>query len=107
MQPLDARVVRPTQISNHACVLSCSVVFDSVILWTVTHQAPLSMGFPRQEYWSGFLCPPPGDLPDLGSEPMSPVSPALVDRIFTTEPPGKSCYITVTKRRIKTVQLSQ
>ena len=36
---------------------------------TVAHQAPLSMGFPRQEYWSGLLCPPPGDLPKLGSNP--------------------------------------
>ena len=38
----------------------------------VTHQAPLSMGFSRQEVWSGLLCPPPGDLPDPGIEPMSP-----------------------------------
>ena len=46
-------------------------------LWTVAHQAPLSMGFSRQEYWSGFPCPPPGDLPDPGIELMSPESPAL------------------------------
>ena len=45
--------------------------------WTVTHQAPLSMEFSRQEYWSGLPCPPPGDLPDLGIEPVSPGSPAL------------------------------
>jgi len=42
-----------------------------------THQAPLSMGFSRQEYWSGLLCPPPGHLPDSGIKPMSPVSAAL------------------------------
>jgi len=41
------------------------------ILWTVTHQTPLSMGFSRQEYWSGLPCPPPGDLPDPGIEPAS------------------------------------
>ena len=41
------------------------------------HQAPLSMEFPRQEYWSGFPFPPPGDLPDPGIRPVSPVSPAL------------------------------
>ena len=40
--------------------------------WTVAHQAPLSMGFCRQEYWGGFPCPPPGDLPNLGIEPQSP-----------------------------------
>ena len=45
-----------------------------VTLWTVAHQAPLSMGFSRREYWSGLPCPPPGGLPDLRSEPMSPVS---------------------------------
>ena len=40
--------------------------------WTVAHQAPLSMGFPRQEYWSGLLFPSPGDLPNPGVEPASP-----------------------------------
>ena len=43
-------------------------------LWTVANQAPLSMGFSRQEYWSGFPCLSPGDLPDLGIEPTSLVS---------------------------------
>ena len=46
-------------------------------LWTVALQAPLSMGFSRQEYWSGLACPPPGDLPDPGIKPMSLKSPAL------------------------------
>ena len=45
--------------------------------WTVAHQAPLSMGFSRQEYWSGLPCPPPGDLPNPGMEPTSPESPGL------------------------------
>ena len=48
-----------------------------VTLWTIAHQAPLSMGFSRQEYWSGLPWSPPGDLPDAGIELMSPVSPAL------------------------------
>ena len=53
--------------------------------WTVAHhQAPLSMGFSRQEYWSGLSCPPPGYLPDLGIEPMSLVSVALAGELFTT-----------------------
>ena len=45
--------------------------------WTVAHQAPLSMEFPRQEYWSGLPFPIPGDFPEPGIEPASPVSPAL------------------------------
>ena len=52
--------------------------------WTVTRQASLSMGFSRQEYWSGLSCPPPGDLPDPGIEPMSLTSPALAGMFFTT-----------------------
>jgi len=52
--------------------------------WTIAHQAPLFMGFPRQEYWSGLLFPSPGDLPDPG---MEPTSPELSSRFFTTEPP--------------------
>ena len=45
--------------------------------WTVVHKAPLSMGFSGQEYWSGLPCSPPGDLPNPGIEPVSPVTPAL------------------------------
>ena len=52
--------------------------------WTVAHQAPLSMGFSRQEHWSGLLYPPLGDLPHPGIESVSPVSPALAGRLFTT-----------------------
>ena len=53
--------------SLHACMLSCfSHVQLFATLWTVAHKAPLSMGFPSQEYWSGLPCPPPGDLPDQG-----------------------------------------
>ena len=54
--------------------------------WTVAYQAPLSMGFSRQEYWSGLPCPPPGDLPDPGIEPRSP---ALQADSLLFEPPGK------------------
>ena len=59
------------------------------IPWTVARQAPLSMGFSRQEYWSGWPFPPPGDLPDQGIKPVSPASPALAGRFFTTEPSVK------------------
>ena len=50
----------------------------------VAHQAPLSMGFSRQEYWSGLPCPPPGDLPDPGFEPISLISPAFAGGFLTT-----------------------
>ena len=53
---------------------------------TVTSQAPLSMGFSRQEYWSALPCHPPGDIPNPGIEPRSP---AFAGRFFTTEPSGK------------------
>ena len=59
---------------------------SSVNLWAVAHQAPLSMEFPSQEYWSGLPFPFPGDLSDPG---IAPVSPALAGGFFTTEPLGK------------------
>ena len=66
------------------CTLSYSWLF--VTPWTVAHQAPLSMGFSRQEYWSGLPCSPPGDLPNPG---IKPGSSALAGGLFTTKPPGK------------------
>ena len=55
--------------------------------WTVTHQAPPSMGFSRQEYWNGLPFPSPGDLPDPGIEPRSPT---LQADIVTSEPSGNT-----------------
>ena len=63
-------------------------------LWTLDHQAPLSMGFSRQEYWSGLPCPPPGDLPNPGIELMSLTSPALAGRFFTTSTTWETLDIT-------------
>ena len=57
--------------------------------WTVASQALLSIGFSRQEYWSGLLCPPPGDPPDPGIEPMSLRSPALAHGSLPLAPPRK------------------
>ena len=75
--------------SSRACVLSH---FSHVQLfatpWTVAHQAPLSMEFSKQEYWSGLPCPPPRDLPDPGIKPVSPPCPVLAGGSFTA-PPGK------------------
>ena len=71
------------------CVLSCfSCVQLFVTLWTVVHQASLSMRFSRQEYWSGLPCAPPGHLPDPGIEHTSPALQA--DSLTTTEQTGKS-----------------
>ena len=73
-----------------ACVLSHLVMPDSFATpCTVAHQAPLSMEFLRQEYWSGFPFPTPGNFPVSGIEPTSP---ALACRFFTTEPPRKPRY---------------
>ena len=66
-------------------MLSC--VWLSVTPQTTARQAPLSMGFSRQEYWSGLPFPSPGDLPDPEIEPRSPV---LEADALTSEPPGKS-----------------
>ena len=71
-----------SMLCMHACVLSCfSHIQLFNILWSVARPAPLSMGFSRQEYWSGLPCPPPGDLPHPG---MEPTSPALAGGFFTT-----------------------
>ena len=80
---------------NHHLLLracACSVVYDSETPWTVASQAPLSMGFSRQEYWSGLPFLTPGDLPNPG---IKPTSLALAGGFVTTEPPGKPiyCYI--------------
>ena len=64
----------------------CLVMSDSATSWTVACQAPLSMGFFRQQYWSGLPVPSPGDLPDPGIEAMSPVSPELQANSLSTEP---------------------
>ena len=78
----QARVLEWGAIAFSISCFSCVQFFAT--LWTVAHQAPLSMEFSRQEYWSGWPCPPPGGLPDPGIEPMPLMSPALVLRFFTT-----------------------
>ena len=61
-------------------MLSCVQLFATP--WTVTLQAPLSMGFLRQEYWGGVPFPTPGNLPDSGMEPTFPASPTLASRLY-------------------------
>ena len=75
------------------CVCVCVCVLYRVrlfeISWTVAHQAPLSMEFSRQEYWSRLLFPMPGNLPNPRAEPTSLASPALAGEFFTTVAPEK------------------
>ena len=73
--------------SERKKVQSLSPVRFFAIPWIVAYQIPASMGFSRQEYWSGLAFPSPGDLPDPGIEPRSP---ALWADTFPSEPPGKS-----------------
>ena len=75
------------KFSSSECVLSRVQLFATP--WTVACQAPLSMRSPRQENWSGLPFPPAGNLPNPGTEPLSP---ALAGRFFTTEQPGKPTF---------------
>ena len=78
------------ELVGRVLLLSSSVVSNSFATpRTGAHQAPLSTGFSRQEYWSELPFPTPGDLPDPAIEPASPASPALAGGFFTTAPPGK------------------
>ena len=75
--------------TSPACILSCfSCVWLFATLWTIAHQVPLFMKFSRQEYWSGLLFPTPGNLPDPGIKPASPVSPVLAGGFLPLVPPG-------------------
>ena len=73
----------------------------TVTPWTVAHRAPLSMGFSRQEYWSGLPCPSPGDLPNSGIESGSP---ALQADSFLSEPPGKPFQFLKVKYILKLIK---
>ena len=67
--------------------LSCVRLFETPR--AIARQAPPSIGFSRQEYWSGLPFPSPRDHPNPGIEPLSPASPAFTGGLFTTEPPEK------------------
>ena len=71
------------------CMLSRSVVSDSTILWTIAHQAPPSMGFSKQKYWSGLPCQPPGDLSQPRDQTCISCLSCMAGRFFTAEPAGK------------------
>ena len=90
-------IFRYKKVHACVCVLSrFSHVQVFATLWTIAHQAPLSMGFSRQEYWGGLPCPPPGDLPNPGIEPTSLMSPALAGGFFTASATWRAqtmCYL--------------
>ena len=90
----------------HMCAKTLQLCL-CVTPWTVALQAPLSMGFFRQEYWHGLPCPSPGYLPNPGIEPMSFMSPALAGGFFTTEPPGKPLCSSITTNYLKNSGLKQ
>ena len=78
------------------CMCTCTSQFSHVQLFAtlpIACRAPPSMGFSRQEYWSGLPLPPPGDLPAPGIKPMSVMSPALKGRFVTTNVSGEEVYI--------------
>ena len=79
--------------SNILCAQLLSRVRLFATPWTVACQAPLCMGFSRQEHWSQWSFPSSGNLPNPGIELTSLASPALAGRFFTTEPPGKQILI--------------
>ena len=86
LEPKELLSFSDQEVPVCVCLLSCfSHVQLYATLWTATHQAPLSMGFSRQEYWSRLPCPPPEDLPNPGTEPASS---ALQVASLPTEPPG-------------------
>ena len=85
------------KLIQHCKATMCSVAQS----WTVACQAPQSVEFARQEYWSKLPFPPLGDLPNPGTEPSSPVSPALAGGFFITVPPGKPKAITLQLKKKK------
>ena len=90
MKPKKACILKPSGERASSESVSHSVVSNSAILWTVACQAPLSLGYPRQEHWTGLPFPSPGNLPDPGIEPVSSVlagSFVSLFACFTTEPP--------------------
>ena len=94
-----------TTLHTACTVLSCfSLAWLSATLWTIDHQAPLSMGFSRQEYWSGVPCPPPEDLPYPGIKSTSLTSPALAGGFFSTSTTWEAHIRLTTDKKISLEQ---
>ena len=80
---------------NLCCWCLCSVLSDSAAPWPAACQAPVSIGLPRQDYWSRLPCPPLGDLPYPGIEPACPVAPALLAYSLSLSPGEAPVYDTL------------
>ena len=78
-----------TPVNSVLLLMHAQYVWLFLAPWTVAHLPPLSLDFPRQEYWSGLPFPIPGDLPNPGIQPVSPASLPLVGGFFTIFSPGK------------------
>ena len=89
--PSKEILLRCPCLCSYLCLLSCSVMFDSLWPWWSLQGSSVHGIFFRQEYWSGLPCPPPGTLPEPEIEPTSPVSPALAGRFFTSLATGILC----------------
>ena len=91
-EPFIGSFVIPVEEPHYLNYICLIIIYINTYTtpWTVAQQAPPSMGFSRQEYWSALPFPSPGDLPDPGTEPRSP---ALQAYALTSEPPGKPKYI--------------
>ena len=89
---LNEKEIYRTAIRECVCTQTLQSCLTFVTPWMVARQTPLSLGFSKQEYWSGLPFPPPGYFPDPGIEPMSPVSPALQVGSLPSEPVGKPSY---------------
>ena len=93
MWSLDLKKKKKQNKTENNSVFALNHVWLFATPWTIVWQAPLSMEFSRQEYWSGLSFPPPGDLPNLGMEPESLGSSALAGGVFITAPLGIILFI--------------
>ena len=90
----------------HACMqIRFSCVWFFAVLQTIALQAPLFMGFSRQEYWSGLPCPSPEDLPNWGIEPVSLTSPGLASRFFATSTTWEASFSMCVLWKVRKSQL--
>ena len=103
------RIEFKVQKSTHTSTCAGMYMFSHVQLfatpWTAAHQAPLSMGFSRQEYWRGLPFPPPRVFPNPGIKPKSLASPALAGRIFITAPSAKPSEVYSSVQSLSRVRL--
>ena len=105
--PCEAELVCESQENadiRKGCMPAKSLQSCPILCHGLAHQASLSVGFSRQEYWSGLLYPPPGGLPDPGIQPTSLTSPGLAGCSSPLEPPGKPDVANESETKVKVTQ---